>query len=149
MRMVSAYSMFDNGGKKIVPTLIDRIQDRYGRTVYRHDRANAAAARPSHGRTRKSRPWSTSVSGHRSDDRLPDHLDDGRCGLARHRRRRIPTVRQAGRRQDRHHQRRKRRLVRRLLADIAVGLYLGSTSHATSAAAAPVGRSRRRLFASS
>jgi penicillin-binding protein 1A len=37
MRMVGAYAMLDNGGKKIVPTLIDRIQDRYGRTVYRHD----------------------------------------------------------------------------------------------------------------
>ena len=37
MRMVAAYSMFDNGGKRIVPTFIDRIQDRYGRTVYKHD----------------------------------------------------------------------------------------------------------------
>jgi penicillin-binding protein 1A len=37
MRMVSAYSMFDNGGKRIVPSFIDRIQDRYGRTVYKHD----------------------------------------------------------------------------------------------------------------
>ena len=37
MRMVGAYAMFDNGGRKIQPTLIDRIQDRYGRTIYRHD----------------------------------------------------------------------------------------------------------------
>jgi len=37
MRMVGAYAMFDNGGKKVVPTLIDRIQDRYGKTIYRHD----------------------------------------------------------------------------------------------------------------
>jgi penicillin-binding protein 1A len=37
MRMVGAYAMFDNGGRKIQPTLIDRIQDRYGRTVYKHD----------------------------------------------------------------------------------------------------------------
>jgi penicillin-binding protein 1A len=37
MRMVSAYSMFANGGKRIKPTLIDRIQDRYGHTVFRHD----------------------------------------------------------------------------------------------------------------
>ncbi|MGH6770359.1 MAG: penicillin-binding protein 1A [Xanthobacteraceae bacterium] len=37
LRMVAAYAMFDNGGKKIQPTLIDRIQDRYGRTIYRHD----------------------------------------------------------------------------------------------------------------
>lgn len=37
LRMVAAYSMFDNGGKRITPTLIDRIQDRYGHTIYRHD----------------------------------------------------------------------------------------------------------------
>jgi penicillin-binding protein 1A len=37
LRMVGAYAMFDNGGRKIQPSLIDRIQDRYGRTVYRHD----------------------------------------------------------------------------------------------------------------
>jgi penicillin-binding protein 1A len=37
LRMAAAYAMFDNGGKKITPTLIDRIQDRYGRTIYRHD----------------------------------------------------------------------------------------------------------------
>jgi penicillin-binding protein 1A len=37
MRMVGAYGMFDNGGRKIVPTLIDRIQDRYGHTIYKHD----------------------------------------------------------------------------------------------------------------
>ena len=37
MRMVGAYAMFDNGGKKVQPTLIDRIQDRYGKTIYRHD----------------------------------------------------------------------------------------------------------------
>ncbi len=35
--MTAAYAMFDNGGRKITPTLIDRIQDRYGRTIYRHD----------------------------------------------------------------------------------------------------------------
>jgi penicillin-binding protein 1A len=37
LRMVTAYSMIDNGGKKIESTFIDRIQDRYGRTVWRHD----------------------------------------------------------------------------------------------------------------
>ncbi len=37
LRMTAAYSMFANGGRKIQPTLIDRIQDRYGRTIYRHD----------------------------------------------------------------------------------------------------------------
>ncbi|WP_137390543.1 penicillin-binding protein 1A [Rhodoligotrophos defluvii] len=37
MRMTAAFSMLDNGGKRINPTLIDRIQDRYGHTIYRHD----------------------------------------------------------------------------------------------------------------
>jgi penicillin-binding protein 1A len=37
MRMTAAYSMFANGGRRIKPTLIDRIQDRQGRTIYRHD----------------------------------------------------------------------------------------------------------------
>ncbi|WP_062226200.1 penicillin-binding protein 1A [Aureimonas frigidaquae] len=37
MRMVSAYSVMANGGRSIEPSLIDRIQDRYGHTVYRHD----------------------------------------------------------------------------------------------------------------
>jgi penicillin-binding protein 1A len=37
LRMTAGYAMFDNGGRKITPTLIDRIQDRYGRTIYRHD----------------------------------------------------------------------------------------------------------------
>jgi penicillin-binding protein 1A len=37
MRMVTGYSMFVNGGKDISPTFIDRIQDRHGATIYRHD----------------------------------------------------------------------------------------------------------------
>ena len=37
LRMVTAYSMFANGGRRIKPTLIDRIQDRYGHTIYKHD----------------------------------------------------------------------------------------------------------------
>lgn len=37
LKMTTAYSMLDNGGKKIEPTLVDRVQDRYGKTVFRHD----------------------------------------------------------------------------------------------------------------
>jgi penicillin-binding protein 1A len=37
LRMAAAYAEIVNGGKKIVPTLIDRIQDRNGKTIYRHD----------------------------------------------------------------------------------------------------------------
>ncbi|GAB4065777.1 penicillin-binding protein 1A [Ancylobacter sonchi] len=37
MRMAGGYSMFANGGRRIKPTLIDRVQDRYGKTIYKHD----------------------------------------------------------------------------------------------------------------
>jgi penicillin-binding protein 1A len=36
-KMVAAYAMFANGGERVEPTLVDRIQDRYGETIYRHD----------------------------------------------------------------------------------------------------------------
>lgn len=39
-KMVAAYAMFANGGERVEPTLVDRVQDRYGRTVYRHDQRN-------------------------------------------------------------------------------------------------------------
>ncbi len=37
LNMTSAYGMIVNGGKEITPTFVDRIQDRYGRTIFRHD----------------------------------------------------------------------------------------------------------------
>lgn len=36
-KMVTAYAMFANGGERLKPTLVDRIQDRDGMTIYRHD----------------------------------------------------------------------------------------------------------------
>ena len=38
-RMVAAYAMFANGGERVEPTLVDRVQDRYGATVYRHNQS--------------------------------------------------------------------------------------------------------------
>lgn len=38
MKMTTAYAELVNGGKKITPTLIDRVQNRHGATVYRHDK---------------------------------------------------------------------------------------------------------------
>ena len=37
-KMVAAYAMFANGGERVEPTLVDRVQDRFGKTVYRHDK---------------------------------------------------------------------------------------------------------------
>ncbi len=36
-KMVAAYAMFANGGERVEPTLVDRVQDRAGQTIYRHD----------------------------------------------------------------------------------------------------------------
>jgi penicillin-binding protein 1A len=38
LRMTTAYGIIANGGKKIEATFIDRIQDRFGKTIYRHDK---------------------------------------------------------------------------------------------------------------
>ncbi len=37
MKLVTAYGALVNGGKKITPNMIDRIQDRDGKTIYKHD----------------------------------------------------------------------------------------------------------------
>ena len=76
------------------PTLIDRIQDRYGRTIYQHDQRHCEGCdateldRPGRADARRQ-----SRAGARPDDRLPDHLDDGGRGAARHRR---PSCMQVG-----------------------------------------------------
>ena len=37
LRLAGSYAEIVNGGKKVVPTLIDRVQDSNGWTIYRHD----------------------------------------------------------------------------------------------------------------
>ncbi len=37
LRLTTGYAQFVNGGHKIAPTFIDRIQDRRGRTIFAHD----------------------------------------------------------------------------------------------------------------
>ena len=104
LKITTGYSMLANGGKKIVPTLIDRVQDRYGRTVFRHDKRECTGC--------NARIWTDQPEPEFLDyreevmnrlHRLSDHLDARRGGPARHR----PGPeggRQAGGRQDRHHQ---------------------------------------------
>ncbi|MBM3488750.1 MAG: penicillin-binding protein 1A, partial [Alphaproteobacteria bacterium] len=62
MRMATAYATIVNGGRRITPTLIDRVQDRTGRTIFRHDqrpcpdcRAATAADTPPHFRDDRER----------------------------------------------------------------------------------------------
>ncbi|GLK81099.1 penicillin-binding protein 1A [Methylopila turkensis] len=62
LRMTAAYSMFANGGKKITPTVIDRIQDRTGKTVYRHDDRDCQAC--------TATAWA-----HQDEPRLVDHRE--------------------------------------------------------------------------
>jgi penicillin-binding protein 1A len=59
--MVTGYSMIANGGKQIKATFIDRIQDRYGRTVWRHDGRDCTAC--------AAREWSSQQEPELVDDR--------------------------------------------------------------------------------
>ncbi|MBG1231906.1 penicillin-binding protein 1A [Aestuariivirga litoralis] len=45
LKMTTAYAVIANGGKKVDATLIDRIQDRFGRTIYRHDTRDCTACK--------------------------------------------------------------------------------------------------------
>jgi penicillin-binding protein 1A len=38
LKLTTGYAEFVNGGRKLQPTLIDRVQDRFGKTVYRFDK---------------------------------------------------------------------------------------------------------------
>jgi len=42
LQITAAYGMLVNGGKKITPTFIDRIQDRHGKTIFRHDKRSCS-----------------------------------------------------------------------------------------------------------
>ncbi len=61
MKMISAYSVFANGGKKVTATFIDRIQDRYGRTIWRHDTRDCPECR--------TRGWDSQEEPVLNDDR--------------------------------------------------------------------------------
>ena len=59
LRMTMAYAMLANGALEITPSLVDRVQDRNGKTVYRHEpRDLHRLRRGSAGRSRR-RPRSS------------------------------------------------------------------------------------------
>ena len=116
LRMVGAYGIIANGGKQIKPTLIDRIQDRYGRTIWQHDDrecVNCAA-----------REWTGQEEPELVDDRQQIIDPMTSYQMISHHGRRRPARHgaeaqgsgTADRRQDRHHQRREGWLVHRLHA---------------------------------
>ena len=45
LRITGGYAMLANGGRQITPTLIDRIQDRWGKSVWAHDKRECAGCR--------------------------------------------------------------------------------------------------------
>ncbi|MEC7489786.1 MAG: penicillin-binding protein 1A [Pseudomonadota bacterium] len=45
LRLTTAYAMLVNGGKRIKPTLIDKVQDRAGKTIFRHDERSCDVCR--------------------------------------------------------------------------------------------------------
>lgn len=46
LRLTTAYGMIVNGGKRIHPTFIDRVQDRYGKTIERTDTRSCTGCGP-------------------------------------------------------------------------------------------------------
>lgn len=46
LRLTAAYGMIVNGGKKITPTFIDRVQDRYGKTIEQTDTRSCTGCGP-------------------------------------------------------------------------------------------------------
>lgn len=46
LRLTTAYAMIVNGGKKISPVFIDRVQDRYGKTIENADTRQCASCGP-------------------------------------------------------------------------------------------------------
>ena len=63
LRMTTAYAMLANGGRQVRATMIDRIQDRWGRTVWRHDERNCVNC--------KAEVWSGQAEPEIADDRKP------------------------------------------------------------------------------
>jgi len=47
LRLTAAYGMIVNGGKKVTPSLVDRVQDRDGRTIWRQDGRDCAGCQVS------------------------------------------------------------------------------------------------------
>jgi len=45
MKLAVAYAMFANGGQRVSPTLVDRVQDREGKTIYLHTQQNCTNCR--------------------------------------------------------------------------------------------------------
>ncbi len=85
LRLTTAYCSFVNGGKQVQATLIDRIQDRFGKTIWRHDNRECPGcdAQEWHGQAEPVLSDHAQAD-HRPAHGLSAHLDAGRRGQARH-----------------------------------------------------------------
>ena len=93
LRLTAAYAMFVNGGKRIAPSLIDRIQDRNGAPSFAPRSALLVPnARRCSGRPAAAGDPRRAAGGDRSRQRLSDDLHAPRRGRTRHR----PARRQVG-----------------------------------------------------
>ncbi len=116
LELTTAYAMLVNGGKGIEPALIERIQDRHGKTVIRRDERECPACQDVAWQDQADPdPGRRARDGDRARAGLPDGQPAAWRDRARHRGTRA-LDRQAGRRQDRHLERQPRCLVRRLHA---------------------------------
>ena len=116
-RMVAAYAMFANGGERVEPTLVDRVQDRFGATVYAHDQricADCELASLDDGVGPRIISNRERVMDPITAYQLTSMMQGRRA--ARHGQRDGASA-GADRRQDRHNQRCARRLVRGLFLD--------------------------------
>ena len=112
LRMTMAYAMLANGALEITPSLVDRVQDRNGKTVYRHEpRACTGLRRAGRQSSRRRReivdsrkPFHDPASVYQIVHMLQGVTTRGTGGPAR-------GAGPADRRQDRHDQRRARQLV--------------------------------------
>ena len=88
LRMTMAYAMLANGAREITPTLIDRVQDRNGKTIYRHEPRELHRLRrqpPATARSRRRREIVDHAQAvPRSGQRLPGRQHDAGRDHARH-----------------------------------------------------------------
>ncbi len=143
LRLATGYCMIANGGKQVRATLIDRIQDRWGHTVWKHDQRTCEGC--------KAEAWEGQDEPVILDDRrqiIDPHtayqmtsILEGviQRGTAKSLRKLGPSAR----RQDRHHQRGEGRLVPRVLARPR-GRRVRRLRHAQAHGQRPDGRPRRR-----
>lgn len=61
MRITAAYATFVNGGKHLAPFVIDRVQDRHGKTIYLNDKRDCPNCR--------NQEWTEQVEPQLADDR--------------------------------------------------------------------------------